>query len=184
MKKKIIIIIVILVVLITIGIFGYLGISKYNKDKKKMNDDMNIILNSYKGLEENVTDYNKYRNDYQELVKDIYLDSFKEKNDSYVELLTKYRDVMKKIDGNISNIKEKCNRLYPTSEVNKICDNYEKTYEKLVSLFVSDVNKYNEKVNEYNEYKKDNISLFTIDYVDYNNQDGVEDGRDSSNEEK
>ena len=182
MKKKIIVIIVVLILLIGLGVFIFLGVNRYKQDKKLAADNMAVIEKNYKELQNNVANYNQYRNDFGELVKDIYLDSFKEKNDSYLELLNKYNDTMEKIDKNIANIKDKCNRLYTDSEINKICNNYEKTYEKLVNIFIADVNKYNEKVNEYNEYKNEEVSLFTIDYVDYMdyNHDGVYDGKENS----
>ena len=74
------------------------------------------------------------------------------------------------IAGNVSEINSKCNVIYSDISVNKICDSYSILYEKLINLYVMDLNNYNNKISSYNEYKKDDISLFNMihnEYIDY-----------------
>ena len=69
-------------------------------------------------------------------------------------------------------------RPKPPFLLNKICSNYGKSYEKLVNLYVGDINGYNTKISEYNSYKNATISMFNmvhLEYIDYN-EDGVYEG--------
>jgi len=69
--------------------------------------------------------------------------------------------------------------------LNKICNNYELLYEKLVNLYVKDLNNYNSKIKGYNEYKNTNEELFKMihnDYIDYD-EDGIKEGISSEEEE-
>ena len=84
-----------------------------------------------------------------------------------------------KIDDYVETINSKCNVIYSDIEVNKICDSYDTLYEKLINLYVQDLNNYNNKITSYNEYKKESIELFNQihkDYIDYN-KDNTYEGR-------
>jgi len=50
------------------------------------------------------------------------------------------------IDEAIDRISSKCNNLYKDSSINTICNNYQKTYEKLINLYIGDLLKYNELI--------------------------------------
>ena len=55
--------------------------------------------------------------------------------------MNKYNNNIAEIDTYINNIKSKCNHLYRDSKVNNICDTYQLTYEKLINLYVGDLQK-------------------------------------------
>ena len=143
---------------------------------------MEVINTNYKELQDNVLEYNNIRTEYSSKIKDVYLDSFKDKIEEYNSLLDKYNKVIEKIDKNIDNINNKYNMLYNDININKVCNSYKVSYEKLINLYINDINNYNDKIKEYNEYKKDNIELNKIvhnNYIDYN-KDNIYEGRDSS----
>ena len=169
MKKIRILIIILLAIALLSGVTGYIfGSIKKNKVEVKTN--MNIILDNYKDLQSNVSKYNEIREKYSKLAENFYLKTYKNKHSEYLELFSEYDDIVKDIDKNIENIGAKCDRLYKDLEVNKVCDNYEKTYDKLIDIYVEDVDGHNERIKEYNEYAKDNLELISK----------LHEGRDSS----
>jgi hypothetical protein len=103
---------------------------------------------------------------------------------AYLVKMAKYNENIKKIDSNIANIEPKCNVIYKELSVNKICDSYKELYEKLINLYISDIENYNNKITSYNEYKKESINQFEMvhkEYIDYN-LDQIYKGKDENNE--
>lgn len=178
---------VIIGIILTIVIaFLVIFIVNLNKDKKNMQLNVSSIKKSYELLSSSVTEYNTIREHFNELSSGLLLDKYKDKHEEFVTLLTEYNKVMKNIDSYVVNIKAKCTNVSSASEVGSICTGYDRTYEKLVNLYVNDINKYNEILAKYNEYKHEEVSAFECiyeDYIDYNN-DNVYEGRDSSEENK
>ena len=82
---------------------------------------------------------------------------------------------MKNIDNYISNINFRCKGTYNDSKINKLCDTYKGVYEKLVNLYISDIDNYNNFITEYNKNKNESLELIDKvhdDYIDYDN-DGL-----------
>ena len=183
-NKKIKLIIIIGIILVTILILSLFIINIIN-DKKETNKNMDIINNNYNELSTNVKEYNQIRTELSSKLNNFIYEKYSEEHDSYVDILNRYNDNIKKIDLNIKNINDLCNVIYNDISVNKICNSYKDTYEKLINLYVSDLTNYNNKVSSYNEYKEADISLFELihkDYIDYNNDKKYE-GKDVENEE-
>ena len=107
------------------------------------------------------------------------MDSYKDKEEEFSELFKDYSKEINNIDNYINNINLRCNGIYNDSEINKVCNSYKLVYEKVINLYVSDIDNYNKFIEEYNEYKKENIELIekVHDYIDYNNDEKYE-GRD------
>ena len=167
-KKNILIIISIIVVVSFILIIVF----KTNQDRKETDNNMQIIKKNYALLSNNVNKYNEIRNKYSEMSNVLIMDTYKEKHEDYITLITEYNDVIKEIDNYINNINLRCNTIYPDIEINNICSSYKKTYEKLINLYVNDINNYNDFITKYNEYKKEELPLIEMihkDYIDYDN---------------
>lgn len=178
-NKKMILIGVIFVIVLAIIIIFVINI---RKDNKKTANNIENISKNYDLLSVSVSKYNQFREEFNNDTKDLLLEDFDGKREKIVNLLSEYSNELKNIDNYITNIKLRCNQVYVDSNVNNICNNYKKTYEKLVNLYISDINKYNEIVTKYNEYKNANIELFKTnydDYIDYDN-DSIYEGRDNS----
>ena len=93
--------------------------------------------------------------------------------------------MIKKIDNNIDKIDKRCKIIYEDKNINKICDSYQELYEKIINLYVLDINNYNKKIDGYNNYKNENIDNYEMihnEYIDYND-DGVYEGIDSNEED-
>lgn len=181
--NKIIIISIASLVLLIIVILFVISIYKGKKTSIK---NMEIIRNNYNELSTNVTDYNQIRENLSEKLNNFTYENFPKEYEEYNQLLESYNDNIQKIDNNINNINSKCNNnIYNDSSVNKICDSYKILYEKIINLYVTDLNNYNNKVTSYNEYMKTDIEIFELlhkDYIDYNN-DLVYEGECTSDEE-
>ena len=100
--------------------------------------------------------------------------------------LEEYNKEMKNIDTYITNIKMRCTGIYNDSEINKVCNSYKTVYEKIVNLYISDIDNYNNFITKYNENKNDKLELIEKihkDYIDYD-EDGIVYGGASDEENK
>jgi len=184
-KKKLIITGVGVAVIILIGGIS-IFVSNIIDGKKEMKKNATYIKENYQDLSKNVDEYNQIRTDYNAMSKDFILDTYKDKHQEYLSLLTKYNETIIKIDENIKNISSKCDLIYDDNEANKICQSYDTLYEKLVNLYVTDINNHNKIISEYNNYKSDNLEMITLvhnDYIDYN-KDNEYEGRGNNEENK
>ncbi len=142
------------------------------RDKQNTKNNMESINKNYQSLTVNVTKYNEIRTKYSSLSSVLIMDSYDKKHEEITALLNEYNDVMKKIDNNIININLRCKGLYNDIEINKICNSYKVTYEKIVNLYVDDLKQYNDFIVKYNEYKMKELPVIDMvheEYIDYNN---------------
>ena len=86
------------------------------------------------------------RRDLSDKLNDFIYDKYPNEHDVYFELINKYNDNIKNIDKSVNNIDSRCDVIYNDISVNKICDSYEVLYEKLINLYVTDINNYNDWV--------------------------------------
>lgn len=182
-KKKMLIIIISILLVILGGIL--IIIYNINKSNKIKNENMDIINDSYSNLSENVNSYNEIRKEYLELSSNFFYETFMSDKDKYVDILNRYNEVIKDIDSNIEKINDRCNIVYSDKFINKICNNYQELYEKLINLYVMDINNYNKKIEGYNDYKNENLDKFEMihdKYIDYNN-DKIYEGVDNNEED-
>ena len=178
--KKVIVVLIILLVL-GFGIFVY---TSFQKEQKISYENAKIIETNYAELTDNVNTYNEIRKELNNKLSSFFYDKFLKEKESYEEILSRYNDIIVKIDNNVSNIDSKCNIIYKNIEINRVCNSYKTTYEKLINIYVKDLINYNNKIKGYNEYKNAEEELYKMiheDYIDYNS-DSLYEGK-SSNEE-
>lgn len=181
-KKKVIIAIVCVFLIV---LFILVLIMNIVKERKELNNNMDVIKKNYSELSTNVATYNEIRTDLLEKLNNFTYEAYPKEKEAYTEILTKYNENIQKIDNNVSKIDQLCTVIYKDISINKICDNYKLTYEKLINLYVDDLTNYNKKVTSYNEYKETDSPLFELihkEYIDYN-EDKVYEGMDVNNEE-
>ena len=174
-NKKYLIISIIGIVVLTIIVIIVLLVGKENKESE---NNKEIIRKNYKMLTESVNKYNEIRTKYSEMTGVLVITSFKDKYEELDKLMTEYNTEMENIDTYISNIKLRCDREYNDSEIDKVCNNYKNLYEKLVNLYVGDVENYNKFITEYNKSKNESLELMKSlhdKYIDYD-EDGNIDG--------
>lgn len=165
--KKILILLVILFLMATVFLF----VINYKNEKRLLESNMGKIRDSYTSLSNNVSEYNSIREELNNKLSSFFYDSFLKEKDGYEAILSNYNTVIKNIDLDISLLDKNCDVLYKDSDINKICRTYKSLYEKLINIYVNDLNNYNERITGYNEYKKDNIVFYEMihsEYIDYN----------------
>ena len=173
-KKKNILIVSLMIglsIVIIVLVYSALNSSKIKRENK------NEINNAYKELTNEVKEYNNIRTKYNEKISSFLLSSYNEEHDEYVKLLTEYNEIIKKIDITTEKLNSKCNILYSDIDINKICSNYGLIYEKLINLYITDINIYNNSIKKYNEYNNTNIEPFQMihnGYIDYNHDNKYE----------
>lgn len=180
-SKKSILIGIILIIFIA---FVVIFVLTTRKDKLETERNMENIKKNYNLLTTSVNYYNEIRTKYATMSSVLLMDKYEESHEEYTKLLTDYNKVMKDIDTYITNISFRCNNKYSDTEINKVCDNYKELYEKLVNLYVNDLNNYNKFIDKYNDYKNTELEKFEMihnDYIDYNN-DNVYEGREEREE--
>jgi len=178
--KKLIFNLIIIVITIIIVIF----IINIIKSKKETQSNIKIINAAYEYLSLDVKNYNEIRKEYLDMSTNFILEEYEKEHEKYISLLTKYNNVVEQIDSHIYDINPRCNQLYYDTNTNSICSSYKVLYEKLINLYVSDLTSYNHKLEEYNQYKNNNLDYFEMihnDYIDYND-DGIYEGSDSNEE--
>ena len=146
-----------------------------NKERKEIKYNMEVINKNYSLLTGSINKYNEIRSKYSEMSKVLLYDTYKDKHDEFTSLLADYNQEMKNIDNYISNINFRCKGTYNDSKINKLCDTYKGVYEKLVNLYISDIDNYNNFITEYNKNKNESLELIDKvhdDYIDYDN-DGL-----------
>ena len=181
-KKKLIIGIISIILVTAITIF----VLMIAKDRKEKKNNMEIIRNNYNLLATSINNYNEIRSKYSEMSTVLIIKSYKDKHEEFVTLLAEYNKEMKNIDNYISNIKMRCTGIYSDSEINKICSSYKTVYEKVVNLYVSDIDNYNNFITKYNESKNESLEIVEKvheDYIDYDGDGskygGVDDGKEN-----
>ncbi len=171
-KKVVIIVSVIVVLFISLIIFGVIAFKSIQKDKEETIETMNYITDNYKELSDNVTKYNKMRNDLINASKELMLDNYESVYENYTIFMKDYNDLIKEIDSNVSNIDSKCGHKYPDKEVNNKCDFYKNLYEKIVNLYVNDIKNYNNFIKTFNDYRNVEVPFIELvhdNFIDYDN---------------
>ena len=69
-----------------------------------------------------------------------------------IENIGKYETIIKEAEDISTYLKEKCNITYSVAEANEKCDLYYKNLEKSINVFVGDLEFFNSKIKEYNEW--------------------------------
>lgn len=141
------------------------------------------IVNDYEIFKLKVEVFSEERtNIYENLNKITYLTDIKNNYDNLISEYIKYENTLKEIDKASVGLKNNCfEENFKEITINNKISAFVINYEQAVNYFIQDVSKFNEKVNLYNEYVKQNpdkglIELkhyesFYRQYVDVNNDE-------------
>ena len=156
MKSSKIIVIVIVVLGIFLGLVSFF-VNSLKKDQLETKKIMNMIVKEYDLFEDQVLTFNDVRDQvYIVVFQDTYYDSLK---DSY----EKFNNTMQELEKNVDQVvdqslklKSHCDTYYSDSSINNKCSTFKQLYEEVMNSFVNDVEKYNELLDDYNDYLKEN----------------------------
>lgn len=175
-------------------------VNNYKQDKKNKQDAEAAIADEikdvYQTFYEKEVDLSTYRDKLLNDVKD-FSEFFTEMPDGYTKIISEveqYETLIMEIEDISSYLNDKCNKRYSVLEANDKCGAYYKNLEKTINIFVGDMEFFNSKIKDFNEWtevenksliatkKYDKLSEYNIkkytDYVDLND-DGTYLGRNT-----
>ena len=147
--------------------------------EQEVNDEFEVFST-------NTSVFEEFREElYTEILSNIYYDTMYQEDSYDKNKLSNYEHLVDEMTKNTYNLNHLCEGIYyPTGSTNSKCGNYKLIYEQVVNYFVSDIATYNSNVKKYNDYQKEQNTLFRIseyetkkDYIDYN-EDNVFDGKE------
>jgi len=157
-NKVIIIIVVILAVLIGIAYGIFKVMDSIKQDKLKIEQQIKEINEYYNILNENATIFNSKKEQFDQLMNNMYYETVSKNNDKVVNVLKEYDEIISKIKDSSNNLENRCNIYYKDAEVMQKCNSYKISYESAMTVFVADVKRYNNFVENYNKWTEDNTN--------------------------
>ena len=177
MDKKRLIISIIIIIIVFLGVFITIDI---NKEKREINNNMELIKKNYHLLSNSIDKYNEIRNEYTNMSNVLLIDEYKSKHEEFLALLASYDEEIKNIDAYIENISFRCNQIYIDTEVNNICNSYKSLYDKIINLYIADINNYNNIISKYNEYSDEKLEPHKLIHGDIDNTNLNIEGTDNN----
>lgn len=158
------------------------GVSSFvlglKKDKDEIYNRINEVNDEFEVFSTNTSVFESKRDDlYNVVLSNVYYDTMYDEDNKVKNEISNYEHLVDELTKNTKKLDKLCNDVYyPDSKVNTKCNNYKSIYEQVVNYFISDIKVYNDNVNKYNEYQKENNSDLRVDkyktdkkYIDYNN---------------
>lgn len=181
MKKVSYVLIFVSLILIVLG-YSISVVKGYRMDVETTKAYASLIKNSY----------NSYYHSLEEISSEIkdttildvkYYSQISNNYKKSVEELNTIEDHIKSMQITSEMLNDKCaSRNYNDYEIDDKCASIKYNYESVINAFVSIVGRYNERIDEYNEWNqnKDDLNRFEAtyykDYVDLN-EDGEYSGK-------
>jgi len=148
-------------------------INGLREDHEKVRERMEIVDKDYKELTTYVTSFTESRDNlYSKYLEKVDYTSFYKNNNDINKRIANYENILEELSKRVQALDNLCNNTYFTSnDTNEKCSNYKLLYEQVNNYFVSDINKYNNIVLDYNMNNIKNVPVYHIarTYVDYNN---------------
>ena len=167
------------------------GVSSFvlglKKDKDEIYNRINEVNDEFEVFSTNTSVFESKRDDlYNVVLSNVYYDTMYDEDNKVKNEISNYEHLVDELTKNTKKLDRLCNDVYyPDSKVNTKCNNYKSIYEQVVNYFISDIKVYNDNVNKYNEYQKENNSDLRVDkyktdkkYIDYYN-DKEYDGKEA-----
>ena len=141
-------------------------VNNYKESRKKVQQEEKVIADEigdvYKTFYEKEVDLTNYRDDLLNDIKD-FSEFFTDMPDGYGSVMPKvekYETLIMEVEDMSTYLKERCTRRYSQLEANDKCDAYYKNLEKTINIFIEDINIFNSKIRDYNEWTEtENKSL-------------------------
>ncbi len=158
MKKKYYFIIIgFILFLISIITIIFILINNINKDKQKLNKKQEQINQEYNAFSNKTEDFKEIRNKFlTSLNENNFYETFSEVYVMLINNLENYEQVLDDIKSNSTNLVNNCQIVYNNSNTNKKCEAFNYNYNTLTKTFLSDVEIFNKKIEEYNNWAINN----------------------------
>lgn len=175
---------------ITLIISGIIyTIVETNKEAKKIkikeeNQIIDEIVDIYEVFQKKVNDFSHQRDAYLDKIIDYtsYYSGMEARYNDIIKVIKEYESKLSEIEDSAVYLNAHCpNQNYSSSSANSKCHTYIINFERTVNSFVGDIEFFNSKIKEYNNWVKESkknedykqineyISEKYPDYVDINN---------------
>lgn len=149
------------------GILFYF-VNKYKVWKKeKIEDEIELaeeIDKVYDSFYEKEKELSSHRDDLYTEIKEfsVYYTNMPDGYSNVFADVEKYEELLNEIDTESNFLKEKCTKRYSVLEANDKCDAYFINLEKSINIFLGDVEYFNLKIKDYNEWTEtENSSILS-----------------------
>ena len=179
-KKKIITIGAVAIGVLTVVTIIILVLISIKKNDQEMKEKEAKVISDYDKFKGNVVLFTSVRDKvYSNIFNDLYYTTMTANHESWQVILTEYKDTVIKIEASSSSLEKNCfHIIYKNQKTNKLCNSFKKNNELIINYYVKDIKKYNNYINKYNDWVKNNpdykaLELFDLGkfkaYIDYNN---------------
>lgn len=148
-------------------------INGLRNDHEQVNQRMKIVDTDYTELTNNINTFTEARDNlYSKYLEKVDYTTFYKNNNIINSSISNYETIVDEISEKVKSLDNLCENTYFTSnETNEKCSNYKLLYEQVNNYFVSDINKYNKIVQDYNMNNVKNVNVYVLsrEYIDYNN---------------
>lgn len=169
-NKKIIAIIMIITVIVLGMIFGIFHlVNSIKKDTEQAQLQMEEINVLYESLNKNAELFNLKKTEFDDLMDNIYYTTIPTQNESLLKIVKEYDEIIANIQKDGNDLEEKCSIYYTDSDIQQKCTSYKISYESAMTIFIADLKRYNNLVENYNNWTEDNTGYKKISsYVSKN----------------
>jgi hypothetical protein len=179
MNNKKVLIISILSVLTVLMIIVGLILFSINKKEQMLIDNVDIIKSNYAKFISNTADSDDIIKELEDLMKKFDNGTYEDEHDEFVKVLKKYDENIKYVESIVKDMESRCKYKYEDAVVTLLCKGYDIIYEETINLYISNINKYNNKLTTYNKTASKTYELHKLiytNYIDYDN-DGEYEGK-------
>lgn len=193
MKSSLKIIGVVIIIIAIVFIGAWIWASDLKEDRKETQKKMDEIADAYPEFNQAVDDFSKLRNQFYEYKEDLYLETLRENAEAWNTFMDSYAKGIQNVEDKALVLKKNCEIEYGDVGASTKCTTFKANYEAAHNYYISDINMYNEMVDEYDKYNKENGATFSVvnkakyvvykDFIDYD-KDGESFGKEevSANE--
>lgn len=156
-NKKIILWLMGIICIIGCIAFGVVALlSGIKEDQLKTQEKMKEINIQYETLMTNAEAFNSKKAEYDELMDNTYYVTVSKNEKKIRTVLEEYDAIITEIIKNGKSLEQNCNNYFQDKEIMHKCNSYKISYESAMTIFTSDVARYNTLVKDYNEWTKEN----------------------------
>ena len=156
---------------------GCIWAKGFKEDQRLTKEKMKLVLDAYPAFNESVEKFSDKRNILYENKEELYYETLSKTVDVWNKFMDEYADGIKDVEEKAKDLKENCHIQYGDVNTNSKCTTFIANYEAAHNYYISDIKMYNEIVDNYDAWNKENDSKYPSvengkypvykDYIDY-----------------
>lgn len=155
MKKSLKVIGIVFIIIAILFGCAWVWASGLKEDQRKTKEIIKVILEKYENFNNRVEEFSQLRNKYYELKEDLYLETLSENAEEWNKFMDDYSNAISEVEKASKELKENCDIKYGDVNANSKCTAFKANYEAAHNYYISDINLYNELIDDYNKWLKE-----------------------------